>query len=564
MKKFLITVLAFVMALGCLAGCSGNEEVKCSVHDYGENHLCVDNTCSVCGNVKKASTSHNYGTWTVVKDAKCNATGLKSHTCKDCGHYETLIIPKLANHSYVSGICEICGATEGSSDGENLVLFDMENEKFAIDGGSYEIKDNAGYTATLDAVEVVASDDLLTVWYFSDEYDKVPVGTLMGLNCRMKILTDAAVNYNDQTGYSQTVKLVNTQSIVVDYAYKLNFWNKVTVDAEIVEVNGKKGACFYINGAQNQTFLFSDFTADDNVMVLENLFGGVKVVQWQYAGALMECYVITSPDGTVMLIDGGADGSDAQINEARESLYQYLVDNELTEIDHWFITHFHNDHVDSLYNILADDTKDIKIENLYYDFPTKELCERYGESSAATIRIVTGMAEVAAKTNSDGSKKVENIVTPKKAQEFVLDDYMTVRILNDAYFHSANNMGNDSSIVYKLVTPGASIAFLGDMGPSYGNVLIEDQYFNDEISTCEVVQMGHHGQNGCTEYFYKQCTAMKICLYSGPNWVYDAGDYRGYGSLYGSGIHTMLTRAWAREIGVKYSYGGDMTLTIGK
>ena len=74
-----------------------------------------------------------------------------------------------------------------------------------------------------------------------------------------------------------------------------------------------------------------------------------------------------------------------------------------------------------------------------------------------------------------------NTVTPSKTDKFVLDDYMTVKVLNDAYFYSASNMGNDSSLVYKLETPGASVAFLGDMSYLHEKALLNDLYFYEEL-----------------------------------------------------------------------------------
>lgn len=47
--------------------------------------------------------SHNYGEWNVVKNPTETATGLKEHTCKNCGHTETEVIPKLDSHSNILG-----------------------------------------------------------------------------------------------------------------------------------------------------------------------------------------------------------------------------------------------------------------------------------------------------------------------------------------------------------------------------------------------------------------------------------------------------------------------------
>jgi len=561
--KRIISILAAVlsaMMLFSITACQGGTttEGDCIVHDYGENHLCVDNACLVCGEVKPASAMHAYGEWVSVTTANCLRAGLKSHTCTQCGYTESVSVPKTTTHNYVGGVCSDCGEGEGGAPVVTPVdVVTMAGQTFAITGGQYTVKAGAGYTEG-EAFVITPDSDALTVWFFSSEYEELPVGTLKGVNCRMYIEAKGEIDLKKPSGYSQNVKLVNAEGMIVDYAYPLETWCKITVDAKIAELGGRKGAKFVISDAAGETITLSDFTTDDNVMVLENLFGGVKVVQWQYPGALMQCYFIISPDGTIMAMDGGADGSEGQIEGAKEALYAYMVENGLQHVDHWFLTHYHGDHTGSLMSILDEEDKEITIDNLYYDFPTVEHVSNY-EGTATITKCYT----VIEKSLANG--RVKKVVTPKKTDEYVLDGYMSVRILNDAYFYSKNNMGNDSSVVFKLVTPGADIAFLGDMSYFYGDTLIKDQYFYDEISTCEVIQMGHHGQNGCSEYFYQQCKAMKICLYPGPSWVFDAGDEaNGYNHFYTSGIQTMLTRQWVREIGIKYSYGGDQTLVIGK
>lgn len=564
MKKSFLLIIALisVMVLGMFSGC-GNQSGKCIVHDFGENHLCKENVCSVCGKVKGASAMHNFNSWEHVLEASCLSAGLKTRTCKDCGYIESASVEKLTTHVYENGVCKICNAVVGTVvDGEtsddgiftdsDMFNFVLENQKFGITNGQVEVKPDAGYTSALDAVELTLSEDKVTVWYFNEAYKDMSIGSLMSVNFRMLIKGTSGK-------YSQNVKLINTQGITVDYGYPEEVWNRVTVDAQIAQMNGKKGARFTIEGTADQTITLSDFTTDNDVMVLENLFGGVKVIQWQYPKALMQCYIIVSPDGTVMMMDGGADGGADIVEKAKESLYNYLVSNNMTNVDHWFITHYHGDHTGSLAKILSDSSKELTIENIYYDFPSLEHIAKY-EGTASTEAILNGITNG---TNPDGSKKVKNVITPHKTDNFVLDEYMNVKILNDAYFYSHNNMGNDSSIVFKLETPGASIAFLGDMSYFYGDTLIKDQYFYDEISTCEVIQMGHHGQGGCSEYFYKQCKAMKICLYPSASWVFDArnSEADAFGS---NGLATMPTRNWVREIGIKYSFGGDQTLVIGK
>ena len=66
------------------------------VHEYTQKH---DGTshwdeCS-CGDVQNQE-AHQYGEWTVTKEATETAKGEKQHTCSVCGYQETEEIAKLA------------------------------------------------------------------------------------------------------------------------------------------------------------------------------------------------------------------------------------------------------------------------------------------------------------------------------------------------------------------------------------------------------------------------------------------------------------------------------------
>ena len=551
MKKIIMLILSAFIAVSSLSGCGGDKLV-CTVHDYGKDYpLCSDVTCKVCGQVKKASAFHEYGEWGVVLEATCYSMGLRDRTCLKCGYKEVSNLNKLPDHVYLNGECKYCHKkqNDGSQEPVEMDKITFGNDKLSAENCELSVVDN-GYSGG-GALKLLPYADESVVWFFGKDLAEARVGALKSLDFRMKI--------NGKSGnYSQNVKLKNASGTVLDYAYPENVWNRITVDGIVTEVQGEKCLCFILSGINGQDILLSDFVAGDDVVVLDNIFGGVKFIQWQYPAALMQCYIIVSPDGTVMIVDGGADGTADRIEGAEKALYSYLKSNNWLTVDHWFITHFHNDHIGSLTRILSDKNKDITVKNVYFDFPDRTTCEKYNENYS---NIETFLQAVETAKNSDGNKKVLNKVTPSKTDKFVLDDYMTVKVLNDAYFYSASNMGNDSSLVYKLETPGASVAFLGDMSYLHEKALLNDLYFYEEISVCEVIQMGHHGQGGCSEAFYKECKSMQIALYPAASWVFDARN-NATDPFASNGLKTIETRCWTREAGVKYVFGGDSVFIL--
>ena len=58
--------------------------------DNGDaNHICDRD---------HVTAAHTYGEWTTVKEATCTAAGQKQHTCTECGHVETEVIPATGHH----------------------------------------------------------------------------------------------------------------------------------------------------------------------------------------------------------------------------------------------------------------------------------------------------------------------------------------------------------------------------------------------------------------------------------------------------------------------------------
>lgn len=104
MKK-LLSLLLFTTFCLSIGGCTDNPQER---KDYGSsNHI-----ISYTGNVEDCS--HEYGSWELLVEPKCEEDGLKGRTCNKCGHQDTVILPA-SGHEFHDGICTLCGAEEDSS-----------------------------------------------------------------------------------------------------------------------------------------------------------------------------------------------------------------------------------------------------------------------------------------------------------------------------------------------------------------------------------------------------------------------------------------------------------------
>ena len=124
-------------------------------------------------------------------------------------------------------------------------------------------------------------------------------------------------------------------------------------------------------------------------------------------------------------------------------------------------------------------------------------------------------------------------------------DGMNLKILGVTNEELAyTNPYNNSSMIIRVWDRAKSIVFLGDAGIECGDKVLNSAYRND--LDCDYLQMAHHGQQGCSEDFYKTIK-FRACLWPTPTWVWnnDAG-----GGINTAHLKTFDTRRWMDEIGI--------------
>ena len=205
-------------------------------------------------------------------------------------------------------------------------------------------------------------------------------------------------------------------------------------------------------------------------------------------------------------------------------------------VDSWFITHYHCDHVGAIIKVFENGK--IKTDKMYFNFPPTSVISEFNKSDAEYVE----------KFLSAIKGKVE-VITPKRGDRIEIDG-ITVKVLNEPSLKLQKNFANDTSIVYKVETKKENILFTGDIGDERSEELLADEYFKKEISDCTVVQMSHHGNWGATKNFYNS-TSAKYLLYPTPLWLWD--NNRGEGK-HTSFWTTLETREWMRDMNALKSY----------
>lgn len=384
------------------------------------------------------------------------------------------------------------------------------------------------------------TDDYYTVTPTSDDYDiEIPVsGVDLGADAIVTISVYIEGEGLNGCGYS-TAKFVSVENYVIDDVLPTEKWCKMTAQTKVLFDGEKPYVKVTIKNAENEKIRISNTVKATNEGVFgENILGGTTLYMLPCKEMEQNCsYVIVTANGSLIVYDGGNEG-DAE----------YLVDFLYTfksEVDYWFISHLHGDHLGALSVVLKNDW--IKINNFYHAIPEREVVAEGGETVTRWYDDIM-----------NNIYKIGNVVVMERGTTVTVDD-VTFTALNST-MNISHNWGNNTTIAVRMSTPGEDVLFLGDAGYELGEWLVQNE--PEGISGCAIVQVAHHGQNGCNQAFY-QFINSKIWLVPAPNWLWYCAAYDNTGTFkyYLSGEKTYEIREWLRELEVVYTYVAKDGLT---
>ena len=400
-------------------------------------------------------------------------------------------------------------------------------EDYVVENAQATLK-NKGYL-TSNAIEVIPTEETTKVYLTLPEIADMDAHSNVHVAFRLHIAGTLGT-YDD-------LVLSTWGGTQVDYAYPRDTWNYVNFDTQLFKKNGQNAILVQFNKALGETLSISDIVVNNNTFALDNLLGGIELYQMENLGAQMESYLMLTPEGHVVVMDCG--------DVADTDGFVKMLRQFTNKVDAWFVSHFHCDHIGALMTML--ERYDVTIDNLYYDFRGANNPGFTGDGDNPYIDKVNQIP-------TNYPDKVKNLIVTKKGDVFTYGS-LTMKVLNDGYFGPGSNQGNDTTVVYKMETPNESVLFLGDLG-ARGDAYLKETEFVNEIRTCRIVQMAHHGQNGVSDSFYKTIDDIRVCLYPAPRWLYDVildADYEN--QPIGSGPWgTLKTRNLMREMGVRANY----------
>lgn len=236
-------------------------------------------------------------------------------------------------------------------------------------------------------------------------------------------------------------------------------------------------------------------------------------------------YVFLTDKGRVVVMDGGMKD---------ETLYlRGFIAALGNEVEAWFISHPHDDHMGALAEILKK-PDGMKIHAIYHS--------RFSDALLNAEHPYDKFAREFYDLLDQGTIPVVNLSEPGFTTKI---DGLNLKVLGVTNEEFTMNPYNNSSMIIRVWDKAKSIVFLGDAGVECGDKVLNGPY--REALNCDYLQMAHHGQQGCSEAFYK-AIHFETCLWPTPSWVWNNDTGKGFNT---GTLKTVDTRRWMDEIGIK-------------
>ena len=240
-------------------------------------------------------------------------------------------------------------------------------------------------------------------------------------------------------------------------------------------------------------------------------------------------YVFRMSNGKVAVMDGG-------FKEEVPYLKGFLAALG-NEVEAWFISHPHLDHLGALNEIL-EDPGDIRIKTIYHSELPQWYYHKYDPRWDSLTNIYYH------NLNNSGIQVI-NFTQPGTIVEI---DQTKFKILTVVNTDITDNPYNNSSMVIKVWDCRKSVLFLGDLAVEGGDRLLNSP-FRDELD-CDYMQMAHHGQHGVSKEFYRS-VKFRACLWPTPLYVWN----NDYGDGYNTGnLETIEIRNLMDSLGINEHY----------
>ncbi len=291
-------------------------------------------------------------------------------------------------------------------------------------------------------------------------------------------------------------------------------------------------------------------TADATETPGVSVAGGTLYQLSDTKDAQMMSYMIKTDNNKLIMLDGGYGRNKVDIID----LAKKITGKAVPEIEAWFFSHTHNDHVEAFSELMIGVPKDpddpsqgmvndyagaLNIKKIYYNITSKAYVEAQEPGSLKTYeKFVQAL---------DQYPKGQQVVV--QPGDVITIDGIKIEVLlvpDESAKPGATSVAiNEASVVYRFTIGGQRVLFLGDIYTASSSRLVR-AYKND--LQADVVQMAHHGSQGAPMALYKK-VAPKACLWPTPKWLWENDQGKGYNT--GPWECVSLSKYMTEQLGVK-------------
>ena len=224
-RRVLALLLAVLMLTAVVAATASCESASPPVTTAGEETTAepspTETTGAETGEETEGEThAHAFSDYTVVAAPTCTMTGVEKRVCADCGEAEEREIP-MAAHSYLNGICAVCGAKDPSDPLYGLsyqksvcVLYWADVETPEFDSGMA----TSNVERAIYKRNMATRDRLGLTEIVFDGCKGNANHTAEFVECLRNDISSGAVKYDAVAGYSRTMAFCAVEGLLADLA----------------------------------------------------------------------------------------------------------------------------------------------------------------------------------------------------------------------------------------------------------------------------------------------------------------------------------------------------------